>query len=180
MEQVFKSRIFILPGMGSSGPGHWQSLWENKFGFTRINQADWESPDCGDWIRTIKSYIDLHDPADVILVGHSLACATIAYWAKEYNIPIKGALLVAPSDTEADSYPAGTTGFTPVRLLQLPFRSITVASSNDLYVTIERARLFADSWGSKLIDIGEVGHINAASGIGEWAPGLEYLSLLDR
>lgn len=32
----------------------------------------------------------------------------------------------------------------------------------------ERAKVFADSWGSVLINMGDVGHINAASGIGEW------------
>src|SRR5215216_7693769 len=110
---MFKSTILIVPGLGNSGPQHWQSLWEKQFGFTRVEQQDWETPICADWITTLQSYIDKYDPKDVILVGHSLACATIAYWAKEYNVAIKGALLVAPSDTEAESYPTGTTGFAP-------------------------------------------------------------------
>jgi len=175
----FKSIILILPGLGNSGPEHWQSLWEKRFGFIRIEQVDWETPVCADWIKTIQSYIDQHDPVDVILVGHSLACATIAYWAKEYNITIKGALLVAPSDTAADTFPTGTKGFSPVPLIKLPFKSITVASNNDFYVTTERAGLFADSWGSKLINIGDAGHINVVSGMGEWKEGLEYLIGLD-
>src|SRR5260370_1125346 len=87
-------------------------------------------------------------------------------YLKLYNIIIKGALLVAPSDTAADTFPTGTKGFSPVPLIKLPFKSITVASNNDFYVTTERAGLFADSWGSKLINIGDAGHINVVSGMG--------------
>ena len=176
---MFKSTILIIPGLGNSGPQHWQSLWEKQFGFTRVEQQDWETPVCADWITTLQTYVNRYDPKDVILVGHSLACATIAYWAKEYNVAIKGALLVAPSDTEAESYPAGTTGFAPVPLIRLPFKSITVMSTNDFYVTPQRAQLFADAWGSKLVSIGDASHINAASGLGTWEAGLELLRELD-
>ncbi|MGZ3752127.1 MAG: RBBP9/YdeN family alpha/beta hydrolase, partial [Mucilaginibacter sp.] len=100
----FNSTILIHPGLGSSGPQHWQSLWEKEFGFQRIEQQDWETPICADWITTINDYVSKYEPQNVILVGHSLACTAIAYWAQQYNIRIKGALLVAPSDTEADTY----------------------------------------------------------------------------
>lgn len=176
---MFKSTILIIPGLGNSGPAHWQSLWEQQFGFTRVEQQDWETPVCADWIRTLQNYINRYNPNDVILVGHSLACATIAYWAKEYNVAIKGALLVAPSDTEAESYPPGTTGFAPVPLIKLPFKSTTIMSTNDFYVTPERAQQFANAWGSKLVNIGDASHINASSGLGNWAAGLELLKELD-
>lgn len=176
---MFKSTIFIIPGLGNSGPEHWQSLWEKRFGFTRVEQADWETPVCADWISTLQSYLDTKNPADVILVGHSLACSTIAYWAKEYNVAIKGALLVAPSDTEAPSYPPGTTGFAPMLLNKLPFKTIAVMSTNDFYVSPQRAEQFANAWGSKLINIGDAGHINGASNLREWEEGLEFLRELD-
>ncbi|GAB3931794.1 hypothetical protein GCM10028804_44960 [Larkinella terrae] len=118
-------------------------------------------------------------PAEVLLVGHSLACSTIAYWAQTFNRPIKGALLVAPSDTEAESYPPGTTGFAPIPLSKLPFPSIVVASINDFYVTLERATLFAQSWGSKLVNIGAAGHINVNSGHTDWPEGLRLLQELE-
>ncbi|MDR6942548.1 RBBP9/YdeN family alpha/beta hydrolase [Mucilaginibacter pocheonensis] len=176
---TFNSTIIIHPGLGNSGPAHWQSLWEKQFGFNRVEQKDWETPVCTDWINTLNSHVQQHDSSNVILVGHSLACTTIAYWAQKFKVNIKGALLVAPSDTEADTYPPGTSGFTPVPLITLPFKSIVVASSNDYYVTPERAALFADSWGSELVNIGDAGHINVASGYGEWAQGLELLKQLD-
>ncbi|MDB5031560.1 alpha/beta fold hydrolase [Mucilaginibacter sp.] len=172
---IFKSTILIIPGLGSSGPQHWQSLWERRFNFTRVEQQDWDTPVCADWVEAINNEINKQDPSQVILVGHSLACATIAYWAQKFNTKIKGALLVGPSDTEADTYPTGTSGFKPV----LPFPSIAVVSTDDYYVTLNRARLFADSWGSEIINIGDAGHINVASGFGEWDAGLEFLKKLD-
>jgi len=177
---TFNSTILIIPGLGNSGPQHWQSLWEKQFNFIRVEQAKWDTPVCDDWIENINNEIKKHNAADVILVGHSLACTTIAYWAQKFNINIKAALLVAPSDTEAESYPPGTTGFTPVCLNKIPFRTITVTSTDDFYVTFERAQLFADAWGSELINIGDAGHINAASGFGEWDQGLEILKTLDK
>jgi predicted alpha/beta hydrolase family esterase len=176
---MFKSTILIIPGLGNSGPQHWQSSWERTYNFIRIEQQDWETPICSDWTATINDYVSKYDPQNVILVGHSLACTSIAYWAQQYNVSIKGALLVAPSDTEADTYPPGTTGFKPVPLFKLPFPSIAVASSNDYYVTLNRATQFAEAWGSKLVNIGDAGHINASSGHNEWNEGLELLKRLD-
>ncbi|ASU36437.1 alpha/beta hydrolase [Mucilaginibacter xinganensis] len=64
-------------------------------------------------------------------------------------------------------------------MFTLPFKSIVVASTNDYYVTYERATLFAESWGADLVNIGDAGHINVASGFGEWNEGLEILKWLD-
>jgi predicted alpha/beta hydrolase family esterase len=169
---------FILPGLNSSGPQHWQTYWENEYGFTRIQQADWDTPVCKDWISTVDAFVTKYPLEKNILIGHSLACCTIVKWAQQYNRIVKGALLVAPSDTEAPSYPPGTTGFTPVPLFKLPFPSVVVASSNDEYVTIERARFFADNWGSELIEAGALGHINSSSGLGNWPNGYSILQKL--
>ncbi|HEY9049048.1 MAG TPA: alpha/beta hydrolase [Ohtaekwangia sp.] len=177
---TFKSTILILPGLGNSGDGHWQTLWEQQYDFIRVNQKDWDTPVCEDWIETIDKKIASLNTTDVLLVGHSLACCTIAFWAKRYNRVIKGALLVAPSDTEAETYPPGTSGFTPMPLNKLPFRSITVASTNDYYVTSERAQHFANTWGSELVYIGPAGHINVAAGFGHWPEGIELLKQLDQ
>jgi predicted alpha/beta hydrolase family esterase len=51
----------------------------------------------------------------------------------------------------------------------LPFRSIVAASRNDPLAGYERVAEFARNWGSKLVDLGEVGHLNPASGYGDWA-----------
>jgi len=66
-------------------------------------------------------------------------------------------------------------GFAPIPLLRLPFPSIVVASSNDPFVTIARAQTFASAWGGEFVTMGEVGHINTASGLGAWPEGLALL-----
>ncbi|CAN5635543.1 alpha/beta hydrolase [soil metagenome] len=176
----FKSTILILPGLGNSGEGHWQTIWQQQFGFEKIEQSDWETPVCDVWIETIDAAVMQHDLNNIILVAHSLANTTVAAWFKKYNRKIKGALLVAPSDTEAETYPPGTTGFNPMCLDKLPFNSITVMSEDDVYVIPARAKYFADCWGSKLVSIGNAGHINVTAGYGKWEEGLQYLSELDQ
>ena len=177
---MFKSTILTLPGIGGSGPQHWQSLWEKEYGFIRVEQKDWETPSCSDWVASIHNSVSKYDPQTVILVGHSAVCTPIAYWARQYNISIKAALLVAPADAEADTFPAGASGFSPMSLMKLPFPSIVVASTNDYFVTLDRAAQFANAWGSELVNVDEAGHINVASGFGEWREGLEILKTLDR
>jgi len=177
---TFKASVLILPGLGNSGEGHWQTRWEQEYSFIRVQQKEWERPVCNDWIETIDRKVVSLNTTDVLLVGHSLACCTIAFWAKRFNRTIKGALLVAPSDTEAETYPPGTTGFAPMPLNKLPFPSITVASTNDYYVTSERAQHFADAWGSELVSVGPAGHINVAAGFGNWPQGIKLLKRLDQ
>ena len=51
--------IFILPGWQNSGPQHWQSLWQTRFGYTRVEQHDWMRPLRGDWIARLECGTDL-------------------------------------------------------------------------------------------------------------------------
>ncbi|MBC3539730.1 RBBP9/YdeN family alpha/beta hydrolase [Rufibacter sediminis] len=175
----FNATILLVPGLGNSGEQHWQTLWEKQFGFPRVEQQDWETPVCADWVETLEVAIGQHDPENLLLVGHSLACITIAFWAAKYQKRIKGALLVAPSDTEAASFPAGTYGFAPIPLGKLPFPSLMVASEEDPYMDLQRAEYLAKQWGSRFLNIGAAGHINVAAGFGEWPQGLELLKQLD-
>jgi uncharacterized protein len=177
---TFKSTILILPGLNGSGETHWQTMWERQFNFTRVEQKDWDTPVCDDWVTTLDKAVTAYDPQQVVLVGHSTACILVAFWAARFNRRIKGALLVAPSDTEAASYPAGPVGFAPMPQNPLPFPSITITSVNDHYVTLDRAERLAAAWGSELVNVGEAGHINVAAGYGAWPEGLEYLRRLDR
>lgn len=176
---TFKSTVLILPGLGNSGEGHWQTLWEKEYNFIRVQQRDWDTPVQSEWIETIDRKISELNTTEVLLVGHSLACCTVAFWAARFHRKIKGALLVAPSDTDADTYPPGTSGFTPMPLNKLPFPSIAVVSTDDYYVTYDRAKHFANAWGSELVSIGAAGHINVAAGFGNFEQGIELLKRLD-
>ena len=61
-------------------------------------------------------------------------------------------------------------------LFRLPFPSVVIASTDDEYVSLDRARLFAGAWGSAFDVIGAAGHINAASGYGPWPDGRKKLA----
>ena len=172
--------VLILPGLSSSGPEHWQSHWERAHPeFLRVEQDDWERPRCADWIAHLEVAVRDAGP-DAVLVAHSLACTLVARWAETTEQTVRGALLVAPSDTEAPSYPGGTEGFKPMPRNHLPFPSIVVASTDDPYVTLERAEEFARAWGSELVNIGPAGHVNSASGLGDWPAGFALLERLRR
>jgi predicted alpha/beta hydrolase family esterase len=172
--------VLILPGLYNSGPDHWQSRWERAHPeFRRVLQDDWERPRCSDWIARLEAAV-LETP-DAILVAHSSSCALVAHWvAGRGRGSVRGALLAAPSDPEAASYPAGPTGFAPMPLLRLPFRTLVVASDDDHYVSIARAEMFARAWGSRLVTIGNAGHINSQSGLGDWPQGYVLLEQLRR
>jgi len=173
------TNYLIIPGLGNSGPQHWQTCFETTGNnFSRVNQKEWDAPNCNDWVETIEKEIGKYDPSTVILIGHSLGCSTIAHWARQTRYKIKGALLVGPSDIESPVYDFPAIGFAPIPLQNLSFKSIVVASSDDPWVSIERAGYFAKCWGSELINIGNAGHINAASGYGKWPDGLEILHQL--
>ena len=58
--------------------------------------------------------------------------------------------------------------WSPIPLQKLPFPSVLLASSNDPFCPLERARYFADAWGSELIEVGPRGHLNAESSLGDW------------
>ncbi len=169
----------IIPGLGNSGPDHWQTFFENSGeNFIRVLQQDWEAPYCEDWISTIDRAVSEFNPSSVVLIGHSMGCTAIAHWVKKYQKKIKGALLVAPSDLEAPVYKFPATGFTPIPMEKFNFKTIVVASENDEWVSWERAKFFATNWGSEFINLGKAGHINVASGFGDWKEGLDILKKL--
>lgn len=170
--------VLLLPGLYDSGPQHWQTLWmKGRPGFRRVEQRDWETPHVRDWIANLDAAVR-EAGSSALLVAHSSSCALVAHWAAAHPRRIRGALLAAPSDPEAPSYPKGPTGFAPMPLAPLPFPTTVVASGDDPYVSPARARQFARAWGSRLVEIGPAGHVNSASGLGAWPAGLGLLEEL--
>lgn len=168
--------VLTIPGLWSSGPDHWQSHWERlaPASFRRVNQHDWETPRLEDWLAALDTAV-AEAGSDVLLAAHSLGCALVCHWAHRTRTPARGALLVAPSDVEAPSYPSGPTGFEPMPLERLRMRSIVVASDDDPYVSPARARAFAAAWGSRLVEVRGQGHVNSASRLAAWPLGLSLL-----
>jgi predicted alpha/beta hydrolase family esterase len=172
-----RSLTFLtLPGLYNSGEKHWQTHWERRFSnVRRVEQVDWDTPNCDDWVETLEKAV-AHSDGDVVLIAHSLACPFVSKWAERYPRQIAGAFLVAPSDIEAPSYPKGSIGFTPIPLKKLPFRSMLVMSKGDDFVSLERARQFADAWGGQLTILEGLGHIGSDADLGMWPQGLSLLN----
>jgi len=171
-------RVLNVPGLWNSGPKHWQSHWEAADpSIVRVEQRDWDHPRREEWVAAIDRAVLAAGPS-VVLAGHSLGCSAIAFWARETRLPVRGALLVAPSDSEAKDYPKEPVGFQPMPLWPLPFPSITVASTDDPYVTLARARAFAAAWRSELVVAGALGHLNSDSDLGMWPQGQALIARL--
>jgi GNAT superfamily N-acetyltransferase len=60
----------------------------------------------------------------------------------------------------------------------LPVPSVVVASRADAYVAFDTAAAWATAWGSRLVDLGDAGHINAESGFGPWPEGMALVERL--
>lgn len=175
------SSVLLLPGWHNSGPEHWQSRWERAHGYVRVQQHDWDRPLRGDWIMQLEEYV-LRCDEPVVLVAHSLGCIQLAAWAAHSRNTqrVIAALLVAPPDVEREELRAQLPGWSPIERRPLPFRSIVVASSNDPFCAFARAQGLAVDWGAALMDIGNAGHINGDSQLGDWPAGYELLRQLQQ
>jgi len=82
---------------------------------------------------------------------------------------------VAPGDAERDALRGVLPSWSPIVMQALPCPSLLVGSRNDPYCGFQRARTLALAWGSRFVDLGEAGHINAETGLGDWPQGHAWL-----
>lgn len=161
-------RIIIVPGLDNSGPDHWQTWLQAQLPQARrIEQAQWQEPDLPGWMAAIRATLDLRDPA--ILVAHSFGCLASIRIIEQHRAAVRAALLVAPADPEK-------FGFEAERFLQpLGVRALLVASEDDPWMSLGRARTLAAGLGADFLNLGRAGHINARSGYGVWPGGLKLV-----
>ena len=182
-----KSTTLIIPGLYGSGPAHWQSWLESHIaGARRVVQDDWSIAALDLWSDRVRNAID-NAVGQVWLVAHSFGCLAAVTAAVDRADRVAGALLVAPANPERftaqgllqASPPAGDTGSAKTTITQriphqpLGFPSIVVASSNDPWMRLTAASVWADRWGAQFECIGRAGHINIESGFGPWQNGLD-------
>jgi serine hydrolase len=174
--------ILIIPGWSGSEEDHWQSRWERSLTTARrVVQEEWYEPDLGAWTARIKSLVQ-EAQRPVVLVAHSLGVIAAVHAAPLLTDEnVAGAFLVAPADVDnADKWPVtrgydpckSIRGFAPTPTARLPFPAMLVASANDPYCTLERAKELAEAWGATLVESGDCGHLNVDSGHGPWPDGL--------
>lgn len=167
--------LVFVAGYGNSGPTHWQRRWhEARPGSRWVEQADWENPERAAWVAGIaRTVAAVKGP--VFFVTHSLGGLAVAAWSRESAQPVAGALLVAVPDPDRPDFPAAIRGFGAPMLAPLRFPARMVTSTDDPYSTPERSAALARAWGCTPHDVGACGHINTASGLGDWPAGQELL-----
>lgn len=166
-------RFLHIAGGGNSGPKHWHTAWEaTDPRCSRIIQDDWEQGTRADWVARIDQRVN-ESAVPAVLMVHSLGNIAVAHWAAQHSGPVLGAFLVAPADIDGSWVTPGSIyeGFGPIPLDPLPFPSLMVVSTNDPYLSQDRARQFATAWGSDLQFVGDQQHLGSECDLGVWPEG---------
>ncbi|CAG9192181.1 Alpha/beta hydrolase [Paraburkholderia caribensis] len=185
MTPVFTPTVLIVPGLRDHVAGHWQTLLAQTLPSAAcVPPLEHDGLSCAARVAALDAALAKID-GPVILVAHSAGVMITVHWARQHGRKIHGALLAAPADLETP-LPAGYPGFDllaangwhPIPRERLPFPSIVGASRNDPLAQFERVQGMARDWGSRLVDLGEVGHLNPAAGFGEWPRATTLISEL--
>lgn len=177
--------VLIVPGLRDHVEQHWQTLLAAQLPRVRTVPAmGREDLDCAAKVAAIEREAQAVE-GPLVVVAHSGGVVMLAHWARQTRRPVLGALLATPPDFE-QAMPAGYPtldalregGWLPVPREPLPFHSIVAASRNDPLGRYERVAELARDWESALVDLGEVGHLNPASGYGPWPRALELIEEL--
>jgi predicted alpha/beta hydrolase family esterase len=133
-----------------------------------VHQHDWANPTPEAWEAEVAGAV-LQNPG-AILVAHSLGCLVVVrLLAKWPQLDIGGALLVAPADpTRSERLKC----FANFPRTELPVPVTLVASRTDPWMSFQGAEALARDWGASVVDLGDAGHINVASGHGPWPEGM--------
>jgi predicted alpha/beta hydrolase family esterase len=182
---MIEPTVLIVPGLRDHVAQHWQTLLAS-----RLPRAQTVPPmgrgdlDCSLRVEAIeRTARAIAGP--LIIIAHSGGCIMLAHWARTTRRSVQGALLATPPDFDArmpEGYPTlddlRISGWLPVPRERLPFPSIVAASRNDPLAAFSRVADLAADWGSRLVDLGDVGHLNPASGYGEWPRADEFIDTL--
>ena len=173
----------IVPGVGGSEHDHWQSWLQRQLkSCSRVQQQDWNKPVLPEWIEQFfKTVQSIQEPIQI--VAHSFGClTTVAALAQhpELNQKIKNLVLVAPAN------PArfGDAGFARdsqnnyqqyFHQLKLQVPTQMIISENDPWLNFQDALQLAKAWKIRPKNLGQVGHINVASGFGPFPEIYDFL-----
>jgi len=173
----------IVPGVGGSEHDHWQSWLQRQLkSCSRVQQQDWNKPVLHEWIEQfVKTVKSIQEPIQI--VAHSFGClTTVAALAQhpELNQNIKNLVLVAPAN------PArfGDAGFAResqndyqqyFHQLKLQVPTQMIISENDPWLNFQDALQLAKAWKIRPKNLGQVGHINVASGFGPFPEIYDFL-----
>lgn len=179
--------VVIVPGLRDHVADHWQTHLAEKLPNTRtVPPLEHDKLSRGARVSALDRVLAEID-GPVVLVAHSAGVMITAHWARQHARPVKGALLATPPDFDTplpDGYPTPEdlrrNGWHPIPREPLPFPSIVAASTNDPLARLAQVAELARDWGSRLVDLGPVGHLNPAAGYGPWPQAEEFVRELGR
>jgi predicted alpha/beta hydrolase family esterase len=177
--------VLIVPGLRDHVARHWQTLLIERLprvhAVAPMGRANLDREARVAALERAATRI----VGPIVLVAHSGGCITVAHWAARTRCRVRGALLATPPDFEKpmpEGYPTQdalhAAGWLPVPRERLPFRSIVAASRDDPLARFSRVVKLASEWGSELADLGFVGHLNPASGYGDWPEAETFITRL--
>ena len=171
--------VLIVPGLREHVDTHWQTLLALDLEAQRrkvktVPPMGRGDLDCAARVAAIeRAARAISGP--IVIVAHSGGCLMAAHWAQQTERPVHRALLATPPDFEQpmpEGYPTidelEHSGWLPVPRKRLPFPSVVAASRDDPLGRFDRIEQLARDWGSKVVDLGFVGHLDPASGYGRW------------
>lgn len=168
-----------LPGIGGSGPDHWQTHWENcDTRIRRVEQEDWNSPNLEAWLRNTSDAVRSSDRS-VVLIAHSLSCLLVPFMMhadEEIRRNIAGLFLVAVPDPRSPVFPKSAADFANHPKTPLWCPVLSLISEDDPYGATVYASALTQKWGGHSISLGKCGHVNEASGLADWGHGRDLLS----
>jgi predicted alpha/beta hydrolase family esterase len=168
--------IVTVPGLRGHVEEHWQTRLADRLSEVRpVSPLGRDNPSLADRVAAVQHVVG-QAGGPVILVAHSAGVLVTVHWARQHGGgAVVGALLATPPDLASPlppEYPSlevlRDNGWLPIPLAPLPFPSIVGVSSNDSLGDPLRVRAMAEAWGSQVRDLGPVGHLNPASGFGDW------------
>ena len=94
--KISEADFLVLPGLGNSGPEHWQRRWAQRFANGHVvEQTDWHHPTRDAWVETILTDIRMAT-RPVVLIAHSLGTIAVAHVAARLSdTKVRGAFLVS-------------------------------------------------------------------------------------
>lgn len=165
-------RFVIAPGYLDSDAGHWQTLWQRRWGAQAVRTApsSWDEPEFEDWQAALDAAVE---PGSVI-VAHSLGCLATLAWLDRHPGVAAGAFLVAIPDAGRPDFPETIRGFArPTTPVADPV--LMVGSTDDPYADWPFTQQTAALLGVRLVEVRGGGHLSTASGRGPWHEGRALL-----
>ena len=171
--------VVLVPGLRGHVEDHWQTrLAASLPGARTVPPLGRTNPGLQARVTLLDQIVqDVDGP--VVLVAHSAGVLVTVHWAAQYSpTRVVGALLATPPAFAAQlppEYPSidelRAHGWLPIPRRPLPFPSILAVSTDDPLGNPVRLRGLATPGAAGCTRLGAVGHLNPASGFGDWPRG---------